>query len=165
MILPKNCNYYEIVLLSNDNKYDFGQSGFSKVLAKMSQTTYKHFEKNYKEYIIEDIIVHNYNNEETKVFRNSAKDVIENKDHIIIGFQKTKLTPLNYPSTTYIYNISYVKKLIFRISNRIYINFEINLDKDSYKTYKIYINYNHDNNVDMSQILSQLDELMKLLLE
>jgi hypothetical protein len=161
MELPKDCNYYEIVLM-DDDKYDLGQSKFSKILAKMIQTEYKHFSRQYKEYIIDDKVIHNFNNEETKVSQIIPIDFFDKKTYRIIGYQKTKLTPLNYPSTTYIYNTSYIKKLIFRISNRIYINFEIALS-DS-KTYKIYINYNHDHNVDNTVITKSLTDILTLLL-
>ena len=164
MELPKDCNYYEIIFMNAD-LYSLGQSAFAKLLANMTATNYKSFEKQYKEYIIDDIIVQNYNNQETKILRLTPKDIIDRITYRIIGYQKSKLTALNHPSTTYIYNTLYIKKLTFRISNRIYINFEIALDKDEEKTYKVYINYNHDTNVDMSVITEQLKGLMHLFLE
>jgi hypothetical protein len=165
MKIIENANYYEIIIMKSENVYDLGECEFSKILSKMISTDYKFFERQYKEYFIDDIIIHNYNNEETKVSKLKPKNYIDIDNYRIIGYQKTKLTSINYPSTTYIFNINYIKKLIFRVSNRIYINFEISLDEDSLKTYKVYINYNHDQNVDFTLIDKTLDDIIKLLLE
>lgn len=163
MDLPTDCNYYEIILMDGD-KYDLGKPKFEKIMQHMKKTNFKFFEKQYKEYIIDDIIVHNYDNKETNVMRHTAKDIKIYDNYRIIGFHKTKLTTLNYPSTTYIYNILYVKKLIFRISNRIYINYEIGMNEKNEKTYKVYLNYNHDSNVDMTSIHNTLSDMMLILL-
>lgn len=166
--LPVNnaCNYYEIVIMDK-NKYDIGYERFFGTLAKMAFTDYKYFEKQYKQYIVlgdDNIFCHNYENEELKIFKNTPVLVEEGDGFKTYGYSKTKLTVLNYPSTTHIFDISYVKRLTFRVSNRVYINFEISFSPDDEKkTYRVYVNYNHDNNVDMKIVNKSLNEVLKAL--
>lgn len=164
LIHSNECNYYEYVLTSDISKYDMGKKTFFDILTKMALENHKCFEKKYKEYIVSNnITCHNYENKDIKIYTNKAL-YIENKDkYIIIGYNKTKQTILNYPSTNNIYVTNYIKKLIFRVTNRIYINFEICLQENKKKLYKIYINYNHDNNVDTKIINQNIDDLLKII--
>lgn len=59
--------------------------------------------------------------------------------------------------------ISYVKKFSFRVNNRIYVNFETYIiDDDEY--FKVYLNYNHEKNVDMDIINKEIDNILSNLL-
>jgi len=59
------------------------------------------------------------------------------------GYEKKKLTIVNFPSTTKYDAVVQVCKQTFKVSNRVYINFE-KRENDNF----IYVNYNHDPNVD-----------------
>jgi nuclear transport factor 2 (NTF2) superfamily protein len=158
--LNSNSNYYEIYLTSNLKhdlldkeamafKIDISKDEFDSMLQTISNanTNYKFFQKEYKEYKYNEVTLHNYKNEETRVFKFTPQVIYKNDNAFLIGYQRNKLTFLSVPSTTSIYEISYIKKLIFRVNNRIFLNFQCNYTDDT-KIYTIYINYNHEANID-----------------
>jgi hypothetical protein len=123
---------------------------------------YKFFQKEYKEYVYGDIIVHNYKNTETRVFKYTPQCVTIDGKSLLMGFNRNKLTALNIPATKNIHDVNYVKKLIFRVTNRIFINFQTNLNQDGSKTYMVYINYNHDPQIDQEGIEKTMQEILSM---
>lgn len=145
---------------------------FFKMLASMKKYSQdvKYFQKEYKEYIVNDIVCQVYpNDNETKVFKKKTNDVIyDEKNHLVIlASNKNKLTMLNFPSTKNIQQTSFSKSLIFRISNRVYLNFVISINEAlaDQKTYNIYINYNHDANVDLTLVNTSITKILNVLLD
>jgi len=179
-------NYYEIYMgggggggaaanaanaakLEGHKSYNIGLSrkDFRHLLSAIAKSNLnlKPFQKEYKEYIYDDVIVHNYKNTETHVFRHTPVCVqkLDKAVGLLIGYQKNKLTFLNVPSTRNIYDIQYVKKLIFRVNNRIFVNFQSSVNLNQEKTYTVYINYNHENNIEQDSIQNNIESLMKVL--
>ncbi len=160
-------NYYEIYLCSGklDNVYTVGMSAeeFERVLKRLTNSNYRFFQKEYKEYIYGDIISQNYKNTEILVHGYKHIGTKYFDGYLMIAYNRSKLTFLSVPSTTNIYSMNYVKKLIFRVSNRIFINFKISQAKDSEKIYEVYINYNHESNIDQEQINATLEQVFATL--
>ncbi len=180
--LSQGTNYVEIYLVSPINTIqkndittiyntNLDPDIFFKILASMKKYApqdIKYFQKEYKEYIVNDIVCQVYpSDNETKVFRKKPMNVDYNdKQHLLLlAFNKNKLTMLNFPSTKNINQTNYSKALIFRISNRIYLNFVISINEDmvDQKTYNIYINYNHDSNVDLPLINSSINKILEII--
>lgn len=140
------------------------KSVFLSLLEKLNgaKTDFKFYQKEYKQYVYNDIIVHNYKNTETRVMKLNTLTVCNNKKSVLIGYTKNKLTFLNVPSTKNIYEISYVKRLIFRVSNRIFINFQTNLMEDGDMVHMVYINYNHESNIDPEGVQSSLKKVLNI---
>lgn len=176
-MIPFNseANYYEIYIgtgakLENPEghkSYNIGLSrkDFRNLLSAIAKSNLnlKPFQKEYKEYIYDDVIVHNYKNTETHIFRHTPICVQPSATTVLIGYQKNKLTFLNVPSTRNIYDIQYVKKLIFRVNNRIFVNFQSSVNLNQEKTYTVYINYNHENNIEQDSVQNNIESLMKVL--
>jgi hypothetical protein len=173
---PKvNFNCLEIHLLSNKTGneeyfdiYDinFTEAQFLNIMSKLKETTFKFFQKEYKEYVHKELEAQ-YQDDGLKVTQYNLLACKENDQgrYISLYLNKQKLTPMNFPSTTDFQKISYVRKLIFRINNRIYINFLTTLDTKTDKTsYSIFINYNHDENVDVHNMKKTINECINLLL-
>ena len=182
-----DANYYEIYISNaasggggqagakvdgpdGHKSYDIGLSrkDFRNLLSTIAKSNLnlKPFQKEYKEYIYDDVIVHNYKNTETHVFRHTPiciKQLDKTCGALLIGYQKNKLTFLNVPSTRNIYDIQYVKKLIFRVNNRIFVNFQSSVNLNQEKTYTAYINYNHENNIEQDSVQNNIESLMKVL--
>jgi len=169
-------NYYEIYIKPNieinednektiiDNNLTVKQ--FLELLGCMKKSdanSFKYFQKEYKEYLYTDIILQNYKNTELRVFRQNFVNINSDKHYTMIGFNRSKLTFLSVPSTTNIHDMIYVKRLIFRVNNRIFVNFQISLHKDGKKTYQVFINYNHETNIDPEGVTKTLDDVMKIL--
>lgn len=159
-------NYYEIYI--NQGKgYEVGLSPetFRELLSCLarSNTEYKFFQKEYKEYTYGDIIVHNYKNTETRVFKHTPVTIQELDNKMLLGYHRSKLTFLSVPSTKNIHDMKYIKKLIFRVNNRIFINFQIALDVDGKKVYTVYVNYNHESNIDPEETEKLLNDIMSII--
>lgn len=163
--LIPDANYYEIYFVDRcSNNEIYNKSDFYTILGKVKDMSYKFFKKQYKQYIHENVIVHNYDNDEIKVQKKVLLDKIYITNTLTLAYQKTKQSMLNVSSTKNIYDIKYIKKLTFRVNNWIYINFEISFSHDMETLdHTVYINYNHDDKVDMELINTTLKDLCEKL--
>jgi hypothetical protein len=160
----EDSNYIELKLYKKkctENVYDinFSKEEFYNI---MNRLKYKCFQKDCKQYVSGNLIYENFNNEDVKVYKTEVKNIIIKNHYIISFYNKSKLSVLNFESSKNINDINYIRKLIFRVSNRIYINFEIK-KKNNNLVYNIYINYNHDDTVDLSLINDSLENILKTL--
>jgi hypothetical protein len=173
-------NYFEFVVMnqnlsiSNDNKDNnlvfetaMKKDVFYTLMYKMMDTKYKYHHKQYRELVIGDVHYHNFKNEEINVFGITTNNVenIDNK-FCMLAQQKTKLSILSFPSTMKVYNDNVVRKMTFRVSNRIFVNFEhgmISNGKDDEKFYKVYVNYNHDKDVDVQNAIDTIKNALSIL--
>ena len=80
--------------------------------------------------------------------------------YIMIKYNKENIPPINFPSTNNIHDMYHINKIIFKITNRIYINFELKkkiVNEKSEIFRRIYINLNNDkknlDNNDINDIL------------
>ena len=124
----------------------------------MKNYAYKSFTKTYKQYVQDDIIYNNYENKEIKIYTVKPLSYEKvNTNFLKINYKKSKKNIQNiFPNA-----ISYIKKFSFRINNRIYVNFETSIT-DGEEFFKIYINYNHEKNVDMDVINKEIDVIMNI---
>ena len=163
--IENGINYIEIIVKNVSSDIIFYD-----IMNRLSNENYKYFQKEYKQYISENMYYQNLNNEEVSVFKSECKQLDEYPNYMIAHNIRTKLTLMNFASSIKINSISYVRKLIFRITNRIFINFEIKKkcyidnNKLNYKlNYLIYINYNHDVAVDIEVINKELLYILNIL--
>lgn len=162
-------NYFEYTLFKSqlsptmwDTNIDIGV--VTKILSNLVHKGYKHFQKDYKEICYGDVLYENYSNEELKVYRLTPLRTEVREKHILAcGFNRQKLSLVNVPSTANPDNITYVKQLIFRITNRIYINVVCKKNQDDSIHHHIYVNYNHDSTVDPKIVDQQLGKIFSLL--
>lgn len=177
MLIP-GANYYEIYVINGINEKNkltldtcnsftigLNKKIFYQILSKIDSQKFKFFQREHKEYQHKDMACQCFINDETKVFRSTPINISEQKNFIIIASNRTKLTLINFPSTKNLQKITYIKKLIFRITNRIYLNFEISVETTDpkEKIYTIYINYNHEDNVDFNMISKTINEIILLI--
>ena len=159
-------NYIEYIKIKDSHNIDDIQSfntaltkdEFIQFLYKMKKYNYKSFTKIYKQYNQDDIIYNNYENKEIKIYtiKPISHELLSN-GFIKISYKKTKKNIQNiFPNI-----ISYVKKFSFRVNNRIYVNFETSITEDD-EFFKIYINYNHEKNVDMEVINKEIDTIINI---
>jgi hypothetical protein len=136
---------------------------FLSLMEHISAKNLKFFQKIYTEEIWNNIHFHNNNNEDLKITKKDciSSEIVDSK-YAVLGFNKVKMSLLNIPSTTDILSYSQISRLTLRISNRVYINFEVRKRHDG-EYYKIYINYNHDKNVDPITIQKQINQAMMML--
>ncbi len=159
-------NYLEINILQQKEKelenqinetndiidINWNEKIFNKVLLKfINEKRYKPFEKNL---IItkhnELYLVHNINDNKFYVNKTNYVSHNLNDNYILIKYSKHNLPQISFPSTRNINDKYYVNKITFKITNRIYINFELKkkiAEDGSEKIFRrIYINFNNDKN-------------------
>lgn len=178
-------NYFEFVLMNttspqddigddveHDTKIDqdmqtyntsISKDTFYTLMYKMMDTNYKYNHKQYRELVIGDVQYHNYKNEEISVFSvtTNSVDTIDKK-FCLLSQQKNKLSILSLPSSLKTYNDNVVRKMIFRISNRVFVNFEHGMS-GTHKYYKVYVNYNHDCGVDINNAMDTIKKTLVML--
>lgn len=166
-------NSYKVYSNTDDThfvyKSNINYEQFNKLFNIFNKQNIRYVQRDYKEYMYLDVIYQNYDNNEIKVFKLNPKK-IELCDNILhITYDKMKLSLSNVPSNNSVNSISYVRTYIFRITNRIYVNFRIRKYIDNINTpdnelvYDIYINYNHDKLVDESIIEQQIKKIKNIL--
>lgn len=151
--IPPDCNYIEIVMKNMTRDL------FLNKLQGMCKRNYKYFEKGGRCYVKGLLTYENTDNKEIRVFKKNMKLATDHADHVVCYYDKEKLPYHAYPSTQEHDCIFEYKRLVFRIHNRIYINFEIQDFGESAASldYRIFVNYNHEQNVDvdhMTQLLT-----------
>lgn len=159
-----NGNYIEIVFEDYPNCIDIKDKVFFKMLQNMKNKNYHGFQKHYKEYIFRNITYENNDKNEIKIFKKTLTkhdNLLENIR--VLVFYKEKLPYHVFPSTTKIHSVSYISKAIFKINNRVYLNFE-RKKYEGCSTFfnKVYINYNHDENVDLTTIQAAISSCIQL---
>jgi hypothetical protein len=170
----KHSNYFEFIVSEQDFQRSTSsfqsfptsleKERFYALMYKMMDTNYKYYQKQYKEAIIGDVVYQNYKNEEMSVFTMSSNDVIRVSDRLCaLAYNRSKLSILSLPSTMNVYTENIIRKLIFRITNRVFVNFEHGIN-ENVKYYKVFINYNHDKDVDVSSIVSTIKNIIRILL-
>lgn len=161
-------NYYEFIPFAkkvSEQCWDttVTKEMFQKYYHILKRKNMKCFKKQYKEYVYSDVVHQNYV-DEIKIFRCIPKYMTECGTYIEYAFQKQKLSLANVPSNTSVNVISYVKAYIFRITNRIYVNFHMKYSNiDNSTTYTIFVNYNHDNNVCETGIKKQIESIINVI--
>ena len=130
---------------------DYGLKPFEKKFRIL-----KHNDKN---------LIYSINDNKFSVNRQRFLSYNKNANYILIKYQKENIPPVNFPSTNIIHDMYYINKIIFKVSNRIYINFEVKKKFKEGNTEifrRIYINLNNDKkNLDNSSINEKLEETIK----
>ncbi len=170
-------NYFEFLLCyDSNNEYtkldnvsiyntSFNRDRFYELMYKLMDTNYKYNQKQYKEVFIGDVCYQNYKNEEMNVYTvhtNKFESIPLSINVCASAQTRNKLSILSVPSTLNIYSENIIRKLIFRVSNRVFINFE-NGVTDNKKYYKIFINYNHDKDVDVNVSIKHINDALSKL--
>ena len=144
-------NYLEINLInkfsSKDKKLNldnnlsvidinWSEIEFNKILLKfINKYKLKPFEKKFRILQHYDTkLIYNINDNKYTANKQYFVSNNNNDNYILIKYQKENIPPVNFPSTRDINDMYYVNKVIFKVTNRIYINFELK-KKNRYFTY------------------------------
>lgn len=165
-----NVNYVEVIrctvehdddrnLVVKTTTEDDYKALFNRIKVKYGKPFTKCFKQFSHNNLIYNIIletgeVHVYSLDATCVMK-------KGRNAIAIGYHKKKMSILNFPSTTHYDNIKCISRTTFRVSNRVYVNFEKHTTGDEV-TFHAYVNYNHDKNVDWNSISRDMESLWNL---
>ena len=146
---------------------NWDEKSFNSILMKLiNGYGLKSFEKKFRILKHNDKnLIYSINDNKYNVNKQSLLSYNKNDNYILIKYQKENIPPVNFPSTNIIHDMYYINKIIFKVSNRIYINFEVKKKFKEGNTEifrRIYINLNNDKkNLDNSSINEKLEEAIK----
>lgn len=157
-------NYVEFVFHNHNGNsvpvnIDLGEFAFFQLLANFPKPSM--FSKNITRYFHGDLI-YEVCNKEIKTFKKTPIDYVAEKANVKLFYYKEKIPFYLFPSTQDIHEVQNISSAIFRIHNNIYMNFDIITypnQKGCAPTYKVYLNYNHEPNIDADHVKKILMDL------
>lgn len=161
-------DYLEVVLIPNTpntgigRSYDVSAVDFNMYLAKMKKwPNLKCFQADSKEYDHRDLQlvkkIKDNEVQESKVYQTTPVAIIDESCYRVVAFEKKKLSTVVFPSSKTYDQIKYKRKLIFRVNNKIYINFQQEFIKDKVFR-KIYINLNNNKDTDIKDSFATITQ-------
>jgi hypothetical protein len=81
------------------------------------------------------------------------------KGFLTVSFKKRKVPDILFPSMLTYHLQKYLRRYVFRINNRLFINLQI----ENNVQHKIYINFNNSKDVDIEKVLNHISELKDIL--
>lgn len=161
-------NYIEYVVYENLDKgyynIDLPRTQFEQLLSKLGKETYSCFVKRSKVFRIDDMYYEvDLKDNDYKHYRKIVKDTRVTKNIIVLKQHKEKIPFHSFPCTYSLHDMFYSNKLIFKVHNRIYINFEQQYYQNSKIVHKVFINYNYETNVEQNIIIQLLHNIGNIL--
>ena len=167
-------NYVEIhigkLLGTGFFQYSLSSDEFFNYMDKMQKKYDKCFQTDHKEYILNNMrlikqVSETGDVDDTKVnmFHVLKTDVLSSELMMVI-YDKKKLPIVGFPSTSSLSGIKHVRRLIFRVNNRIFVNFqEEKVHGSEEMCYRLFVNYNHSDGVDLKESVSKINMLINCL--
>lgn len=172
-----NYDYLEIILITEEDNYDIPENTFNDLLCKLKSDTnssYKYFQCDTKEYHNRQMLllkkIKDNDVIETKAYQMKLVDVHDTivcqQKLRILKNEKKKVSTIIFPSAKQYDNIVFKRRLIFRVNNKVYINFQIEkiAEDGSNVRRKIYINFNNSKDTDMNDISDNINAVLTTLL-
>lgn len=176
-------NYIEIhlgKLPSNHSNYDVFEHSlekdlFDRLISMLSRKYERAFEHDFMETVKGDtVLVRKFedgNIVETRVnniqvldqWFDAIADSATNALNIMI-YDKKKVPVIMFPSTSSVHSVKYIRRLIFRINNRVYVNLQEEKFCDSLNDiyFRAYVNINYSEGIDNSDITGKVCGILKV---
>lgn len=174
--IPDGCNNIEVLLVRkhcSEQEHlntNIPEAEFNSIIEAIHHFKYKNFHKSFKTYCVGTLSLENTNHEDIKVFSKTTLKVDlepsalkDANGRFAVLYNKKEKKPFHaFPSTTKLHSVFYTNRLIFRVSNRLFINFDVQFHpEDETIVRRIFINYNHDNNVDFDNFYMILTPIIR----
>lgn len=139
-----------------------------KGMRKIIGSDVKHFQGDFKIYQHYDMhMVKKIEDQQAvdiKVYQQKLMDIQEGDSTQVLSFERKKVSSVLFPSTMDLHRIVFVRKLVFRINHRLFVNFAIEQEQGNHeKNYKVYINFNSSKDVDLPHQCSLIQKLVNQL--
>ena len=169
--MQDNNNYHTNYTEYTYSSYNIDDADFVYIYKKIKPKFKICFQQSCINYVRENKVyefhtMQKNNNSKLKVYQKDSCEVNTIDDFIVATYNKRKIpyylfsSDNNYDST---YNIS---KMIFRIHNNIYLNFETSTYPDDNSHFnKIYINYNHEDKIEQTLMTNLIEDTKSLIKE
>ena len=148
---------------------NWSKNDFIKFLEKLMKTNKslglknnRPFEKQYRVLKYNNLTyIKNISDNKFNLFNLSFvdKEIINNI--LCMKYKRENLAIFQFPSTNKMNDEFYLNKIIFKITNLIYLNFEIMKKNEIEIFYRVYINFNNDKkNIDHNLIIKNLEDII-----
>lgn len=169
--------YMEVILtytppISQDDytsyTYDIPKDMFDGILQKMKATHYKYFQHDVLEKVLGNLVLSQKIEDghvvETKVHHVTPLQIYHSGAFVTVMMEKQKLASIMFPSVMRVDDEKMKRKLVFRINNKIYVNFqqEYSPISPNHIIRKIYINFNNSKHADVKESMNIIENLKKL---
>jgi hypothetical protein len=172
--IPDRCNSIDVILVKKEGSSstefitDIPDARFNMLIDTMRPFKYKHFNKSFKSYCVGNLTLENANHEDIKVYSKMALKsgtVKDAPDRFMVLYNRKDKKPFHaFPSTTKIHAVFYTNRLTFRVSSRLFVNFDIQYHpEDDAIIRRVFVNYNHDINVDIDSFNMSIAPILKAL--
>ena len=165
-----NCNYIEIVLVKkkkNNSLYEINfDETISSVLSNFAKKNkhLKHFKKHLTKLIISsyELIIDNNNDYSTSLVDMNLLHVDRTNynQYLCNYYNKMSFNTQNFPSTTNLGDVIDVKRISYKVSSNIYLNFDSIQTNDHSIFSHIFININYIQNLNMDDIKDTINKLL-----
>lgn len=163
-------DYMELIVVNKDDptSYDIQQEQFHRMIQLMIVNKhYKMFQVDTQEYIYGT--VHMFKNicngevQEVKVYNMVPIHFASDNGLLTVKYERQKLSSVTFPSVTEIDMVKLYRRLIFRVNNKIYVNFQIEKTDTEAFVRKVYVNFNNSHDTDVSDSTKILEQVVAVL--
>lgn len=141
------------------------------MMRRMKTLVNKSFVVDTKEYVYKNLrMIRKINDqnlvEETKVYQMNAMEIHDDplKTYRMVLYDRKKLSVVAFPSSKSYDDIIKKRKTVFRVNNKIYVNFEKEFsEKDSNVYHKVYMNFNNNKDTDIKDSIAVLQNILNTL--
>jgi hypothetical protein len=164
-------NYIEFILTNfpypdgNKINVSLSQKRFEELLKKVkSNGNQKAYHKSFKVYVRDNLYLEAEKDSEIRVYEKDPVSLSNQSRYLVARYKKLRVPMHTFPSTMKIHTVYHSDLTIFRMHNRVFLNFEVQYypSLEAF-VYKIFINYNHDQNAEQSNITEKIQCAFKLL--
>lgn len=154
-------------------EYNVGKDMFYKMLTSLKQSAiskdFKFFQNDYVETRHGNLQRMQYYQGkklmETKMYDMKAVHMECKPDHVKVYYQRQKVPDVMFPSSLTYDNIRRLRRLIFRINNRLFLNFQIEMNEKKGTLYKVFLNFNNSRDADNMHIEKTIESILPLFIQ
>lgn len=149
--------------------YNLSDDEISSRMRPLIARNIKFYERKIKMYVkdnfyYEVVLDHKDDVSDIRSYVKSALDFDISQGMVKIFYNKSKKPIHAFSSSHDMHDISYIRRLTFRINNRVFINFDFASNVDGQKYNKVFMNANIDHNVDRDYIQTEMEQYLDIMM-
>jgi len=171
-LFDENINYTEIYILNEVQNFPFtkfdvnlSEDKFRRIFKNIKRHKQRSFKKIHTQTLnatLEHVsdLENEYVNE--LVVNDCSLFTANRNDFLKVDYSKTSKSVFSFPSNTNIYDIVYHQRLIFKLDNCLYLNFQLSENYEGQRHKQIFFNVNQGKTFDDQAICKLINETLKL---
>lgn len=149
--------------------YNLTKEELERKMRPLLARNIKFYERKVKQYVkdnlyYEVVLDHKDEISDIRSYVKSAVDYDVRDGMVKVAYNKSKKPIHTFSSSYDMHDISYIRRLTFRINNRIFINFDFACNVDGEQYNKVFMNANIDQNVDYEYIQTEMKQYLEIMM-